>query len=157
MRAPISVVKLPAPLKYEMVLEALTSGMFSSFVKYVIMFDRQPTDANMSHMSFAGKFYTVDHIHELDQSSHTSLALHKISIFTHTIIWKLYEQISSQNSVQSIINQQFIVILQVRVINSFYSFLLIIRTQRTQSMPAQEGTYVASLHKIMWLFALQIK
>lgn len=61
MRAPNNGVKLPAPLKYEMVLEALTSGMFSSFVRYVIMFDLQPMDANMSHTSLAAKFYTISH------------------------------------------------------------------------------------------------
>ncbi|KAI8559335.1 hypothetical protein RHMOL_Rhmol04G0164500 [Rhododendron molle] len=43
MRAPISGVKLPAPLKYEMVLEALTSGMFSTFAENSLGFT-DPSD-----------------------------------------------------------------------------------------------------------------
>lgn len=56
MRAPINGVKLAVPPKFVRVLEALTRGMFSSFVRYDIMFACEPVDANLSHISLAVNF-----------------------------------------------------------------------------------------------------
>lgn len=54
-KAPINGVKLAVPLKLVRVLEACTSGMFSSCVRYVIMLEWKPVVANLSHISFAVK------------------------------------------------------------------------------------------------------
>lgn len=52
-KAPKSGVKLEVPAKLVRVLEAATSGMFSSWVRYVIMLAWKPAPANLSHISFA--------------------------------------------------------------------------------------------------------
>ena len=54
-KAPNKGMKLAVPLQMVIVLEACTSGMLSSFVRYVIMLEWKPFAANLSHISFAGK------------------------------------------------------------------------------------------------------
>ena len=54
-KAPNNGRKLAVPLKMVSVLVARTSGMLSSFVRYVIMLEWKPVAANLSHISFAGK------------------------------------------------------------------------------------------------------
>lgn len=51
--APIRGVKLDSPLKLVRMLEAFTNGMFSCWVRYVIILAWYPTAANLSHISLA--------------------------------------------------------------------------------------------------------
>ena len=55
LKAPNNGMKLDVPVKLVSVLEACTSGMLSSCVRYVIMLAWKPVAANLSHISFAGK------------------------------------------------------------------------------------------------------
>lgn len=55
MRAPMRGVKPEVPPKLVRMLEARTSGKFSTWVKYVIKFVWKPLNANLSHISFAEK------------------------------------------------------------------------------------------------------
>ena len=54
-KAPIKGVKLDVPSKFETMLEALTRGKFSCWVRYVIMFAWKPMVENLSNISVAAK------------------------------------------------------------------------------------------------------
>lgn len=58
MTAPMIGVRLPVPEKLVSVVEALTRGMCSSWVRYVIMLAWKPVAANLSQNSLAGNHQT---------------------------------------------------------------------------------------------------
>lgn len=82
-RAPMSGVKPAVPPKLARVFEACTIGMFSCWVRYVIIFAWNPVVANLSHTSFAAhqrnRFDKLDNFYE-------SRIIYQIAAFNHVIL-----------------------------------------------------------------------
>ena len=87
-KAPMRGNKLVTPAKIVRVLAAFTMVMFSSFVRYVIMFAAIPTTANLSHTSFTASMHIHTYISNQTQSmTPTSVKFtYNIACYIHVYI-----------------------------------------------------------------------